>query len=643
MKTAALYARVSSEKQKEEQTIGSQTEALKEYAQTNGYTVLPEWIFQDEGYSGAILRRPDLERLRDLAAEGQIETILVYSPDRLSRKYAYQVLLMEEFARQGVETVFVKSPPATTPEEQLLVQFQGMIAEYERAQIAERTRRGKRYRAKNGSINVLCGAPYGYRYIKKSETSAAYYDVIEGEAATVRDVYQWYTEEALSIGEITRKLNVLGVETRQGTSPWERTTVWAMLRNPAYKGTACFGKTEHAERTKTTRLLRKRGGFSPRNSCSHERPREEWIEIPVPPLISEVTFSLAEERLERNKQFSRRHTKAPSLLQGLLVCSECGYAFYRTSTRTSKRKLYYYRCLGSDDYRYPNGRRCTNRPVRQDYLDELVWKQVMRLFEDPDLIGNEIHRRVQEARNSSPIRVRKETLAKEIARVKNGIDRLLDAYQDGLLLLPELRTRVSGLRKKDSALTSELQSMESRMVDEETHLRLVNGIDDFLSHIRKSAETLNIVDRQKILRLIVKEILVSTDNVTIKHSIPITSGPKGTPAPSGETNTPSYLLCGRSHNAPLRCPRVGTDKLILRKDSCLQKQKEQSVHLPVSATAADSLHHLMMVDMIEAAFNISFDNPLAGKTVLFAIVRCFRGTDCPFGYAPTLRGNSVRA
>jgi len=548
MKTAALYARVSSEKQKEEQTVGSQTEALKEYAETNGYTVLPEWIFQDEGYSGAILKRPDLERLRDLAAEGQIETILVYSPDRLSRKYAYQVLLMEEFARQGVETLFVKSPPATTPEEQLLVQLQGMIAEYERAQIAERTRRGKRHRARNGSINVLCGAPYGYRYVKKSETSAAYYAIIEEEAATVRDVYQWYTEEALSIGEIAKRLNALGVGTRQKRSLWDRSTVWAMLRNPAYKGTACFGKTEHTERKKVTRLLRKRGGFSPRCNSSHERPREEWIEIPVPPLIREEAFSLAGERLERNKQFSRRHTKVPTLLQGLLVCSECGYALYRTSARTSKRKLYYYRCLGSDDWRYPDGRRCTNRPIRQDYLDELVWKQVMRLFEDPDLIGNEINRRVREAQSSNPARVRKETLAKEIVRVKNGIDRLLDAYQEGLLQLPELRSRVSGLRKKDSALTSEMQSIESRMVDEETHLRLVNGTDDFLSRIRQSAKSLNVVDRQKILRLVVKEILVSGDTVTIRHSIPITSSfhePKPAPSPSERTNVPSYLLCGR--------------------------------------------------------------------------------------------------
>ena len=550
MKAAALYARVSSERQKEEQTIGSQTEALKEYAQANGYMVVPEWIFQDEGYSGAILNRPDLERLRDLAAEGQIETILVYSPDRLSRRYAYQVLLMEEFARHGVETVFIKSPQASTPEEQLLVQFQGMIAEYERAQIAERTRRGKKHRAKSGSVNVLSGAPYGYRYVKKSETSAAYYDIVEEEASIVREVYHWYTEEALSIGQIYRRLNALGVETRRGKSTWDRSTVWAMLRNPAYKGTACFGKTEHAERKKITRLLRKRGGFSPRCSCSRERPREEWIEIPVPPIIREDTFSLARERLERNKQFSPRHTKEPTLLQGLLVCSECGYALYRTSTRTSKRKLYYYRCLGSDDYRYPHGRKCTNRPIRQDYLDDVVWKQVMQLFEDPDLIRNEINRRIQEARNSNPARARKETLVNEIGRIKKGIDRLLDAYQEGLVQLPELRGRVHGLRKRDSALTSELQSIESRMVDEEMYLQLVGRIDDFLSRVRQSAESLNILDRQKILRLVVKEVQVSGDTVTIKHSIPTTPtfpDPKATPAPSGQTNVPSYLLCGRSH------------------------------------------------------------------------------------------------
>jgi site-specific DNA recombinase len=157
-KTAAIYVRVSSDRQKEEGTIASQKAALLEYAQGQQLTVPAPWIFADEGYSGAVLARPGLERLRDLVAEGQIEAVLVYAPDRLSRKYAYQVLLVEEFARHGVETVFIKSPAAQTPEERLLLQFQGMMAEYERAQIAERTRRGKRYRAKSGCVSVMSGA-----------------------------------------------------------------------------------------------------------------------------------------------------------------------------------------------------------------------------------------------------------------------------------------------------------------------------------------------------------------------------------------------------------------------------------------------------------------------------------------------------
>ena len=283
-RSAAIYARVSSERQKEEGTVGSQIETLVEYARKEGFAVVPEWILADEGYSGATLIRPALERVRDLASEGVLEAVLIYSPDRLSRKYAYQVLLIEELASQGVEVVFVQSPSTRTPEEQLLVQFQGMIAEYERAQIAERSRRGKRHRAKAGVVNVLSGAPYGYRYIKRTEVSEAYYEVVGAEAEVVNQVFERYTEEGWSIGAIARWLNEQGIETRKAAR-WERSTVWGMLRNPAYEGKACFGKTERAERRKITRPLRQRGGFSPRVSASRERPRAEWIEISVPALV----------------------------------------------------------------------------------------------------------------------------------------------------------------------------------------------------------------------------------------------------------------------------------------------------------------------------------------------------------------------
>ena len=542
MRTAAIYARVSSDRQKEEQTIASQRAALLEYAKAQGYTVPSEWIFQDEGYSGSVLVRPSLERLRDLAGEGSIEVILVHSPDRLSRKYAYQVLLMEEFARHGVEIRFIHSPQVTTPEEQLLVQLQGMIAEYERAQIAERTRRGKKHRAQSGLINVLCGAPYGYRYVKKSETSAAFYEVIEEEASVVRQVYRVYTEEGWSIGAIVRWLNGQGIPTRQRKSPWERTTVWAMLRNPAYHGAACFGKTERAERQKVTRLLRLRGGYSSRSSANKERPREQWIAIAVPAIVSPESFALAQERLQQNKVFASRHTKEPTLLQGMLICKVCGYAYYRTSTRTSVRKLYYYRCLGSDDWRYSKGRVCTNRPVRQDYLDDLVWREVIELLGNPDLVSKEMERRVRDLQESNPGRVRKEALSKEITRVQKGMDRLLDAYQEGLLALEQLRRRMPELNKREAALRTELQTLEANVVDRERCLRLVGNLQEFLSRVHQSAQTLHVKDRQRILRLVVKEIVVGPDTLTIKHSIPASG-------PSGSSEEPSYLLRGWSHQS----------------------------------------------------------------------------------------------
>src|SRR5215471_8574251 len=237
MKAAALYARVSSDRQKENHTICSQVAALVEYADSHGYLVPPEWRFQDEGFSGATLLRPGLEALRDLAATGHIQAVLVFSPDRLSRKYAYQVLLTEELSRCGVEVVFLKAPSGETPEDQLLVQFQGMIAEYERAQIAERSRRGKRHRAQQGSINVLSGAPYGYRYVKKSDTTAAHYQVVEAEAEVVRRIFDGYTWTGLSIGAITRELQQRQIPTRSGNGHWERSTVWAVLRNPV--GRSC--------------------------------------------------------------------------------------------------------------------------------------------------------------------------------------------------------------------------------------------------------------------------------------------------------------------------------------------------------------------------------------------------------------------
>jgi site-specific DNA recombinase len=255
--------------------------------------------------------------------------VLAYSPDRLSRKYAYQILLIEEFARHGVEMLFVKSPQGDSAEDQLLVQFQGMIAEYERAQILERSRRGKRHRAHSGEISVMRGAPYGYRYIRKTDEAPAAYIVDEAEARVVRRVYEMYTVDGFSIGEITRRLNAEGIPTRKLSARWERSTVWGVLRNSAYRGIACFGKTRICARTRVMRPQRRRGVTTPSTTAGHERPREEWIEIPVPALITEESFARAQELLQENKIRSRRRTIAPSVVQGLVSCAKCGEVWLR--------------------------------------------------------------------------------------------------------------------------------------------------------------------------------------------------------------------------------------------------------------------------------------------------------------------------
>src|ERR1700693_2106462 len=552
-KPAAIYARVSSDRQKESHTIGSQTSALVEYAQTHGYAVPSEWVFQDEGYCGASLVRPGLEALRDLAAQGQITTVLIYSPDRLSRKYAYQVLLGEEFSRGGVEVVYLKSPAGSSPEDQLVVQFQGMIAEYERAQIAERSRRGKRHKAQQGVVNVLSGAPYGYRYMRKTDTSAAYYQVVERDAGVVRMVFKMYTQERLSINDIARVLNKRGISTKTGKTRWERSVVWAMLRNPAYEGKACYGKTEQSPRQRITRPLRQKNGISNRTNCHRDRPRADWIEVSVPALVRKETFALAQEQLTKNKQHSPRRTIEPTLLQGMLVCQQCGYALYRTSTRTSKRKLYYYRCLGSDAYRHFKGALCRNRPVRSDYLDKFVWDQMVCLLENGTLMQAEMDRRKEAARNTDPRRQRSETLRREQTRLGNNVTRLITAYQEGLVSLAQLRQRMPELNKKSQSVESELQSLETAAVDQARYLQLAESLDGFRVKLRERAKTLDVCERQQILRLLVKEVLVAADSLTIRHSIPIPQAgtvsnepqPTGS-SPSGPSRKPSYLLRSRS-------------------------------------------------------------------------------------------------
>src|SRR5215471_16932414 len=327
----AIYARVSGEQQVKDDTIASQLEALTQRVASDGLQCEPELCFVDDGYTGDILVRPGLERLRDQAAAGAIDRLYMLDPDRFSRRYAYQVLILEELTRCDVEVVFLRNPPGRGPEENLHLQVQGMIAEYERAKILERCRRGKQYAARHGSVNVLSGAPYGYRYVGKHEGGgAARYQVLTEEARVVRKIFEWVGQERCSIGEVCRRLQRDGVPTRTGKSAWDRSVVWLILKNPAYKGTAAFGKTRSGP-LKPRRLRPQRGRpEQPRRPVSRvDTSSEDQIFIEVPRLVSEELFGAVQAQLQENRERRRdRPGGGRYLLQGLVVCKRCGYGCY---------------------------------------------------------------------------------------------------------------------------------------------------------------------------------------------------------------------------------------------------------------------------------------------------------------------------
>ena len=332
----------------------------------------------------------------------------------------------------------------------------------------------------------------------------------------------------------------------------------------------------------------------------------------MPAIVSEETFALAEERLEMNKIHAPRRTKTPSVLQGLVSCGKCGYALSRTSAQTSARKISYYRCLGSDSWRHLNGPVCDSRPVRQDLLDDVVWGEVVRLLEDPALIGAEIDRRLQAARASDPNQQRENDLRHRLIRVRKSIDRLVNAYQEELITIDELRDRTPELRRQDQALNRELQSAVDRAKDRETYLRLAETLTGFLARLHSSAETLDIAERQRIVRLIVKEVLVTEDKITIRHSIPISGSPGGDPDPSKpgnhSTEGEGYLLRSGRQRTALRGPLVNRINQPVFHHSGLEKGADQLEYPFVGDPFGNASHQSVLVDTVEEFFEVDVNH-----------------------------------
>ena len=545
----AIYARVSSEQQSEAKTIESQLSELRAHVKTLGQVLPPEHEFIDNGYSGSTLIRPALDQLRDVVAAGGIDRLYVHCPDRLARNYAHQVLLLEEFLRAGVEVNFLNREVGQTPEDQLLLQVQGMIAEYERAKILERSRRGKRHAAQIGAVSVLSGAPYGYRYVSKRDGDGeARFDVVLEEARVVRQVFTWVGQDRCSIGEVCRRLNAAKEQTRTGKTVWDRATVWDMLRNPAYKGAAAFGKTSVEPLRPRLRGQRGRPMQPKRAVSTQDVPREKWMSISVPALVDEAVFETVQEQLQENQQRARIGQRgARYLLQGLLVCACCGYAYYGKPISPSARKgnprsYAYYRCIGSDAYRFGGVRLCWNKQLRTDLVDEAVWNEVCKLLEDPSRLEQEYRQRLLAKESSTELT----GLEASLGRLRQGIARLIDSYAEGMIDKAEFEPRITRMRERITQLEEQVRQIQDE-AGMEHELRLILArLETFASKVKEGLAEADWLTRRELIRTLVKRVEVNQEHVNVIFRI-------GPTTPS-DHHTQSLQHCrGRAESSPRQC------------------------------------------------------------------------------------------
>jgi site-specific DNA recombinase len=512
MKQAAMYVRVSTSQQKEEATIESQKAILIDYAQTRGFKIPSEFIFSDDGVSGILLRRPALDKLRDHIAEGVVDNIFILSPDRLSRKYAYQVLLIEEFKKSGAQVFFKSSPPSNTPGETLLEQMQGMFAEYERAQITERTRRGKIHKARNGSLSVFGKAPYGYRYISASMVLPAYFEIVDHEAQVVKSIFNLYVKERLSTFKIRDYLFEHKIPSPKGNAKWSISSIADLLRTSTYSGTAYYGVKERKERD-SMRLPDRRtrlNGRNPSGISYQDRKSADWIPISVPKIVEKETFEMAQELKKSNKILSERNTKRGTLLQGLITCKECGYGF---TIQQSGSNYSYYRCNN------PKREHCKNRGIRVNHLDEAIWDSLISWLKTPELIKAEISKRMAELKKE-PYLERQKQLKHKLDKLEQESNRLLDAYQAGCVELKDLKTRMNFLKNEINNTRREM-GKEDFGLSQKQLLELDSAVDHFSSLLHSSKNQLSLEDKRKVLRMLVKEIQIGASGIAVNHILPL--------------------------------------------------------------------------------------------------------------------------
>jgi site-specific DNA recombinase len=512
---AALYARVSTQRQEEEATIASQIASIEAYATSQEYILPKELYFLDEAVSGARLDRPALDRLRDVAAEGVYQVVVCLSPDRLSRQYAHQVILLEEFRQFDIQVMFVNQPPVeNNPQSQLFFGIQGLFAEYERSLIKERLRRGRLYAARQGRM-VGPQTPYGYRYVPKDETQAGHWEIDAQEAMVVRQIYDWYTQDQpISIFEIASRL-----EARKEQLPprhakhWYPSAVGCILKQRQYTGQAYYNRTGNTyEEIGQPKLA----GHGKRRTCGRTpRPSGEWIIISVPAILPNDLWERAQERLAMNQKFSARNNRRHSyLLRGLLVCATCGYTL---TARTNNGHVSYSCVSGSM-------RRATDVPahtclIHAEVIEPLVWQALTDLLRNPQLIA--------QAWNTTSVSDNSVTGGGEAERLqqrRNALDRqqerLLDLFQEEQIEKSVYLQRKECLDKERSIIEQRALQLSKQANAEQAKQQMIADFAQLCQRIEANLTNPTPEIQQEVIRLLIDHVVVGENEIVIKHIVP---------------------------------------------------------------------------------------------------------------------------
>jgi site-specific DNA recombinase len=511
---AAVYARVSTTRQAQAQTIEQQLDRLHAAAAERGWALDEQHVYRDDGYSGASLGRPGLDRLRDHAALADLDVVLVTAPDRLARNYVHQVLLIDELAGHGCRVEFLDRPMSSDPHDQLLLQIRGAVAEYERTLIAERMRRGRLARLRAGTLLPWTRPPFGYRLDPDRPRDAAAVRVEPAEAALAAQLFDWYLEPRATLYQLVRRLADLGVATPTGKPRWNVASVRGILRNPAYAGRA------QTNRTRVVPARQRRSALRPigRGESHAPRPPEEWIEVPVPPIVSEETFAQVQAKLDTNQQGAARNTRHEYLLRALVSCGACRLGCIARQTAAGYR---YYLCRGhTDALRAPAGQRCRARYIPARQLDELVWADLCALLTDPSQVAAALARARGGAWLPQELQARQETLRNALSQAQRQQQRLLDAYLAEVITLPELERKREELDRRRATLLAQQRQLDAIAQQRLELAGVADGIERFCQTVRAGLATATFAQRRQLAELLIDRVVVTDGEVELRYVLP---------------------------------------------------------------------------------------------------------------------------